>query len=292
MTAASRKVAPEGVQTGGAEPWAGGPGAGKPEAAEPEAAERSAGKPGAAPPPRPRRAPSGPERQRDADRSRRALLDAALEEFSLRGFAGARVADIARRAGVNKQLINYYFGSKEGLYLALQRAWLEREESFAPPEVPLPDLVVRYLLDALADPRSLRLLLWRGLADGAAPDGGPGRQPDQDRVGRRQAAGEVAADLDPAAVLLAGMGMVAAPIAMPQIARELFGVDPSSAEFRERYAEQLRRITAYLSGDPRGHAHASDPSGPTRSSNGQPPDTQPPNTQPPDTQPSDTQPLP
>src|SRR5882672_2033057 len=120
MTAASRKVAPEGVQTGGAEPWVGGPGAGKPEAAEP-----SAGKPGAAPPPRPRRAPSGPERQRDADRSRRALLDAALEEFSLRGFAGARVADIARRAGVNKQLINYYFGSKEGLYLALQRAWLE-----------------------------------------------------------------------------------------------------------------------------------------------------------------------
>jgi TetR/AcrR family transcriptional regulator len=259
MTAASRKVAPEGVQTGGAEPWVGAPGAGKP---------------GAAPSPRPRRAPSGPERQRDADRSRRALLDAALEEFSLRGFAGARVADIARRAGVNKQLINYYFGSKEGLYLALQRAWLEREESFAPPEVPLPDLVVRYLLDALADPRSLRLLLWRGLADGAAPDAGPGRA-DRDRVGRRQAAGEVAADLDPAAVLLAGMGMVAAPIAMPQIARELFGVDPSSAEFRERYAEQLRRITAYLSGDPRGHAHASDPSGPARSSNGQPPDTQP-----------------
>jgi hypothetical protein len=45
------------------------------------------------------------------------------------------------------------------------------------------------------------------------------------------------------------MGMVAAPIAMPQVARELFGVDPSSAEFRERYAEQLRRIAAYLSGD-------------------------------------------
>ena len=139
---------------------------------------------------------------------------------------------------MNKQLINYYFGSKEGLYLALQRAWLEREESFAPPELPLPDLVVRYLTDALDDPRSLRLLLWRGLADDSAPDGGPGRQGDLDRVGRRQAAGEVAADLDPAAVLLAGMGMVAAPIAMPQVARELFGVDPSSAEFRERYTEQ------------------------------------------------------
>jgi TetR/AcrR family transcriptional regulator len=155
---------------------------------------------------------------------------------------------------VNKQLINYYFGSKEGLYLALQRAWLEREESFAPPEVPLPDLVVRYLLDALADPRSLRLLLWRGLADDSAPDSRLGRQPDLDRVGRRQASREVAA---PAAVLLAGMGMVAAPIAMPQVARELFGVDPSSAEFRERYAGQLRRIGTYLSGG--GQASNTDP---------------------------------
>ena len=266
MTAASRSVAPEDVATRGAEP-----GSSRPATAEPGAGKPAAGRPGAAPSRRPRRAPAGPERLRDADRSRRALLDAALEEFSLRGFAGARVADIARRAGVNKQLINYYFGSKEGLYLALQRAWLEREEHFAPSEVPLADLVVRYLLDALDDPRSLRLLLWRGLADGSAPYGGPGRQPDLDRVGRRQAAGEVAADLDPAAVLLAGMGMVAAPIAMPQVAWELFGVDPFSAEFRERYAEQLHRIAAHLSGDlpqstdpppsgdPAGQGRATDP---------------------------------
>ncbi len=81
------------------------------------------------------------------------------------------------------------------------------------------------------------------------PTGGPGRQGDLDRVSRRQAAGEVAADLDPAAVLLAGMGMVAAPIVMPQVARELFGVDPSSAEFRERYTEQIRRIVAHLAGE-------------------------------------------
>ena len=208
------------------------------------------GQAGAAASRRPRRAPAGADRQRDAERSRQALLAAALDEFSLHGFAGARVADIARRAGVNKQLINYYFGSKEGLYLALQQAWLEREDSFAPPDLPLPDLVVRYLTDALDDPRSLRLLLWRGLADDSAPDGSAGRQADLDRVGRRRAAGEVAADLDPAAVLLAGMAMVAAPIIMPGVARELFGVDPFSPEFRERYTEQLRRIAAHLAGGP------------------------------------------
>jgi TetR/AcrR family transcriptional regulator len=37
---------------------------------------------------------------------------------------------------------------------------------------------------------------------------------------------------------------------MPQVARELFGLDPASPEFRERYAEQLRRIVTHLGGSP------------------------------------------
>jgi TetR/AcrR family transcriptional regulator len=197
-----------------------------------------------------RRSPADGERQRDAERSRQALLDAALDEFAERGYAGARVADIAQRAGVNKQLINYYFGSKEGLYLAVQQAWLDREESFAPPDLPLTELVVRYLQDAVRDPRALRLLLWRGLADDGAPGGDRSRQPDLDQVRARQAAGEVADGLDPAAVLLAGMGMIAAPLAMPQVARELFGLDPASEEFLTRYGEQIRRIVARLAGNP------------------------------------------
>ena len=197
-----------------------------------------------------RRSPADGERQRDAERSRQALLDAALDEFAERGYAGARVADIAQRAGVNKQLINYYFGSKEGLYLAVQQAWLDREERFAPADLPLTELVVRYLQDAVRDPRALRLLLWRGLADDGAPGGDRSRQPDLDQVRARQAAGEVADGLDPAAVLLAGMGMIAAPLAMPQVARELFGMDPASEEFLTRYGEQIRRIVARLAGDP------------------------------------------
>lgn len=197
-----------------------------------------------------RRSPADGERQRDAERSRQALLDAALDEFAEHGYAGARVADIAQRAGVNKQLINYYFGSKEGLYLAVQQAWLDREADFAAPDLPLADLVVRYLADAVHDPRALRLLLWRGLADDGAPGGSRSRQPDLDQVRARQAAGEVADGLDPAAVLLAGMGMIAAPLAMPQVARELFGMDPASEEFLTRYGEQIRRIVARLAGKP------------------------------------------
>ena len=52
---------------------------------------------------------------------RRALLDAASQAFGSKGFAGSRVDAIARAAGVNKQLIFYYFGSKRGLYQATLR---------------------------------------------------------------------------------------------------------------------------------------------------------------------------
>lgn len=50
------------------------------------------------------------------------IVTAAREEFSRRGFAGARVDQIARRAGVNKQLLFYYYHSKRGLFNAVLTA--------------------------------------------------------------------------------------------------------------------------------------------------------------------------
>ena len=84
-------------------------------------------------------------RIRDRERTRRALHDAALAEFSEKGFAGARVSAIATRAGVNKQLISYYFGGKQGLRDALVAEWLEAEEEFARPELTLGELVGAYV---------------------------------------------------------------------------------------------------------------------------------------------------
>ncbi len=63
-------------------------------------------------------------RARDADRSQKDILDAALGEFAEHGLGGARMDRIALRAAVNKRLIYYYFGSKESLFLAvLERAY-------------------------------------------------------------------------------------------------------------------------------------------------------------------------
>lgn len=55
-------------------------------------------------------------KKRDANRTKGAILHAAITEFALRGPAGTRVDEVAARAGVNKSLIYQYFGSKQELY--------------------------------------------------------------------------------------------------------------------------------------------------------------------------------
>ncbi|MFF0452201.1 TetR/AcrR family transcriptional regulator [Nocardia africana] len=52
----------------------------------------------------------------DTERTKRLLLDAAVAEFGERGLAGARVDRIAAAAGVNKERIYKYFGTKEQLF--------------------------------------------------------------------------------------------------------------------------------------------------------------------------------
>jgi AcrR family transcriptional regulator len=67
-----------------------------------------------------------PDRQRDADRTRGEILDVATREFADRGFAGARVDEIADQTRTTKRMIYYYFESKEQLFVAvLERAYAE-----------------------------------------------------------------------------------------------------------------------------------------------------------------------
>ena len=54
--------------------------------------------------------------------TRQRLLDAALHEFADKGLAGARVDEIAARAGANKRMLYAHFGSKEALWLAVLEA--------------------------------------------------------------------------------------------------------------------------------------------------------------------------
>src|SRR5262249_52699501 len=71
----------------------------------------------------PKRGGNGARAQKSAAR-REAILAAALDEFSARGFAGARTDDVARRAGVAKGTIYLHFRDKETLFQELVRSVL------------------------------------------------------------------------------------------------------------------------------------------------------------------------
>ena len=68
------------------------------------------------------------------EENERALLEAAEWVFAEQGFKGATTAEIARRAGVPKANLHYYFPTKEGLYRSvIERvltAWLAAASSF------------------------------------------------------------------------------------------------------------------------------------------------------------------
>jgi TetR/AcrR family transcriptional regulator len=196
----------------------------------------------------PRRSPRGDERKRDPERTRERIIEAAVTEFSEHGFAGARISAIAARAGVNQQLISYYFDGKEGLYRAIQRRWESTSGSLRP-ERPLAETLTDFLHLGATQRAWARLLAWEGLADTGSAD-----DPETDTyfsamvddLRRRQEAGELAPDLDPAHVLVMLFAATLAPTLLPQIVRRVTGQAADSPGFLNAYAEQLGRLVASL----------------------------------------------
>jgi AcrR family transcriptional regulator len=197
----------------------------------------------------PRRSPRAEDRKRDPERTRERILDAALVEFGEHGYAGARISAIAARAGVNQQLISYYFDGKEGLYRALSARWQAMSGGFNQPEMPIHQVVQNFLRTGVEFRPWARLLAWQGLTGDAQNDAETDDRYFQaivEDVRRRQRDGEIAADLDPAYVLLILFSAAMAPTLLPQIVRRVTGEAADSPEFLAAYGEQLRRIVEHL----------------------------------------------
>ena len=153
------------------------------------------------------------------------ILVAAIAEFASRGFEGASMDAIAARTRTTRALINYYFGSKEGLYLAvLERVYAEIRE--AENELDLDHLppveairrIVEFTYDYyVAHEYFVRLVVAENQAKGRHMKGSPAlrtlNRPIVDMLGgviaRGQAEGKFRPDLDPIDVhmAIAALGM-------------------------------------------------------------------------------------
>jgi TetR/AcrR family transcriptional regulator len=124
------------------------------------------------------RLPSDPppaKRERNAVETRKRLLDAAESEFATKGFAGARLRDVAAVAGVQQALIHHYFTDKEGLYRAvLDRAISETTAGSweilgrAPDVVTMVESFVDMLVDFYASNANLLAILRMEALSGGA----------------------------------------------------------------------------------------------------------------------------
>ncbi|MER7134581.1 TetR/AcrR family transcriptional regulator [Streptosporangium saharense] len=184
---------------------------------------------------------------RTAEETRERLLDAAAAEFGAKGYAGARTACIAARAGVNQQLISYHFGGKQGMLDELRRRWQEAQATIVPPGASFADTLGAHLdttLDRPDRPGSWSGRRWatarppirRRAGPGAGAAGGGGRDP------RAPGNGEIRAGIDPAFALLVAHAIALVPVTMPQFVRDVLGGDPLSPETRKTLRTQLVKL--------------------------------------------------
>jgi AcrR family transcriptional regulator len=190
---------------------------------------------------------------RDPEATKRRILDAALREFSEKGIAGARVDAIARRATVNKRMLYYYFGSKQGLFREiLQRRIDDSTLAFRDADVAGPGRLARRQTDLAREQDYVRLLAWEAL------EGGANHPVDEslrrafftrwiEAVETEQRAGRLPAELDAAQLVLSELCLVLGPLMVPQMTRLITGCGPTSPKQLERRASFLdaleRRLT-------------------------------------------------
>ena len=194
---------------------------------------------------------------RDAAATQQRIIDAAADEFAAHGIAGARVDEIAKRAGVNKRMLYYYFESKEGLFREILLRRLAARMAFAAESADLPrgERVAQRQLDQAGDIDYVRLLMWEALEDGEreAVSGESGRRETYrnwvEATRQAQADGELPADLDARNLVLSEVALTLMPLAFPQLTRLVFGDDADAPDFISDRQDFLRALYRLL--DPR-----------------------------------------
>ena len=192
------------------------------------------------------------------------VLETALDVFSESGYQGASIREISRRGAVNVAAVNYHWGSKEKLWFAVCGLCRDRlmttvgealEFPLDPPRVL--ENVVAALFDALvADPRTIRILMWSWLQQDAQnrQSTGDAFQPLVDMCLEytrlvRGSGGLGGIDVEVALGLVQACVMF--PFMDPAGTRRFFGTDLSDPAHVRRVKEQVLRSSFLLLGGSR-----------------------------------------
>ncbi len=118
--------------------------------------------------------PAASLRRYDPEKTKQNILATATREFAKNGYNGARIDAIAARTATTKRMIYYYFGSKEGLYIAVLESEYRRIRAAEaalhledlPPEDALRKLVGFTVDYQLAHPEFMRLVMTENIHRG------------------------------------------------------------------------------------------------------------------------------
>jgi AcrR family transcriptional regulator len=188
---------------------------------------------------------------RDPEATKARIFEAAVDEFSRHGIAGARIDRIAAAAKANKQLIYAYFGNKAELFTQVLGRCMVDLAAAVPVDPDDIDGWVDRLLDYHSThPELLRLLFWEGIEYGTAEL--PDEEARQDHYARKVAQvrdGQergVITDVIPAGDLLILLISLTNWIsAVPQMRRILAGTgDGDQDRLRASVKEAARRLVA------------------------------------------------
>jgi TetR/AcrR family transcriptional regulator len=193
---------------------------------------------------------------RDPEATKARILAAALHEFSAKGISGARVDAIAARARVNKRMLYYYFGSKEGLFREILRRRLhERSAALRTTGVAQPERLADRHQQLVGDQEYARLLMWEALE--TEPDHPANAEVRRDffrtwvaTVEEEQRAGRLPSDLDAAQLVFTEISIVLGPMVLPQLAWLVTGRRVDDPEFRRARQEFLEALGRRLVGTP------------------------------------------
>jgi AcrR family transcriptional regulator len=180
----------------------------------------------------------------DTEGTQRRLKEAATAEFAEHGPDGTTMSQIADRAGINKERLYKYFGSKQALFETVLTDELAKlAASVRRPAGGLEDIgefAGRTFDYHAAHPQLARLLLWEGLTGGPIADEANRTAHYQDKArayAAAQRAGILDDDLDPAHLVFLIIALAAWWVCMPQLAHMLTNADGSDP------AEHARRRT-------------------------------------------------